>query len=160
MQPPSAPVVVPEKELTPEEKKKKELFDAFRFVGEERQKGFIKVYRSMIEGDKKEQQQAGKLSKCGSYLKKAIIGLIILAMVYPKLKQVTYKIAGWEMESDLTAQGASPFATEQRYDEQQYSHDGNDEVEEEQVAAPYDYESEYGDPTIEEEEKLLDRDEL
>lgn len=83
--------------MTDEELKKKDLFDAFLYVTDSRQKAFIATYKKMFDEEKVVVAQTSKCKKIIRFLGKAIIGLIILAFVYPLLKALLYKSMGWEL---------------------------------------------------------------
>ena len=66
-----------------------------------RQKAFIRTYQDMFAKEKEQEAKMSKFAKCKRIAFKLVIGLIILAFLYPTLKGIVYNFMGWELIVDV-----------------------------------------------------------
>jgi hypothetical protein len=90
-------VPAPQPQLTAAEKERKEFNDTYMKVARARQKFIIDFQVEQIAKKKALESQAGKLSRCWSFLKKVFGILIVLAILFALLRPVIYRKLGWDL---------------------------------------------------------------
>jgi hypothetical protein len=80
---------------TEDQREKRKFLEVYQRVGKTRQVAFVKTYTEMHQKKKQIEASKGKVSKCMTYVKRAIPILIVLAILFPILKGILYRKMGW-----------------------------------------------------------------
>ncbi|TNV79618.1 hypothetical protein FGO68_gene14645 [Halteria grandinella] len=146
--PPPPPVQALPPAPTDQDPLKKELFDAFHYVGKTRQVAFIATYKTMIEEKKRQLEQMGKFQKIKRNFMKIVIAIGVLAIIYFNVKSKTVSVVSTESMEESTGGNVE---AEGMFEEAPVYEESN---------KPYEYQEREEDYKFEEEVEYIDRDSL